>query len=164
MAPVSSQAMVVLHVARQHSRRCTRRPAKQGMHHHCSTPQPHVTCKMLLDGTHACPRPPPSVSCAHTLNPRFYSRLDSRYEPLVRSVETSLLRHALVTALRAGRKDRVAEFFREFGSALLGGPEAGEWRAWFALAYLEAPEKDPAFQVGRLLWVTVRLPISVDSH
>lgn len=38
---------------------------------------------------------------------RLYSRLDSRYEHVVRQVETSLLRYLIVAAIKAGRTDKV---------------------------------------------------------
>jgi len=63
-------------------------------------------------------------------------------------VETSILRALVVTAVKQQRADKVAEFFRGYGAALLRGPEAEAWAPWFALAYLPAPEQDPVFQVG----------------
>jgi hypothetical protein len=96
---------------------------------------------------------------------RLYSRLDSRYEPLVSAVEADLLRLFLVTAHRAGRPDCMAEFFRLYGPQLIsnssrssssnisgcgfGGQDAaaGDWREWFLLPYLQNPEKEPRFQV-----------------
>ncbi|WIA14831.1 hypothetical protein OEZ85_001550 [Tetradesmus obliquus] len=98
------------------------------------------------------------------LNGLLYSRLDSRYEPLVAAVEADLLRAFLVTAAAAGRPDKVAEFFKLYGPQLLssssnsssragwtGGGEDGsgapDWRDWFVLSYLQHPEREPRFQV-----------------
>jgi hypothetical protein len=92
----------------------------------------------------------------------LYSRLDSRYEPLVAAVEADLLRAFLVSAASAGRSDKVAEFFKLYGPQLLssssgGGGLAGgddssgaaDWRDWFVLPYLQQPEREPRFQVRR---------------
>jgi hypothetical protein len=93
---------------------------------------------------------------------RLYSRLDSRYEPLVAAVEADLLRALLVTAASAGRTDKVAEFFKLYGPQLLSssssssggwagggddGSGAADWRDWFVLPYLQQPEREPRFQV-----------------
>jgi hypothetical protein len=43
---------------------------------------------------------------------------------------------------------QIGEFFTEFGSDLLSGAEAEEWRPWFALAHIHHPERLPIFQVG----------------
>lgn len=91
---------------------------------------------------------------------RLYSRLDSRYEPLVSAVEADLLRLFLVTAHKAGRPDCMAEFFKLYGPQLISssssssagalgaadGP-ASDWKEWFLLPYLHNPEKEPRFQV-----------------
>lgn len=76
---------------------------------------------------------------------RFFSRLDLRYEGLARSLETSILRLALVTAVRK-RPDQVSDFFSRYGQDLLAGEN--DWQAWFALAFIPRPETDPTFQVG----------------
>jgi hypothetical protein len=97
----------------------------------------------------------------------LYSRLDSRYEPLVSAVEADLLRLLLVTAHKAGRPDCMAEFFKLYGPQLVsnsssrnstnnsssagafGSPDAAaDWREWFLLPYLQNPEKEQRFQVG----------------
>ena len=43
---------------------------------------------------------------------------------------------------------QIGEFFAEFGSDLLSGAEAEEWRPWFALAHIPHPERLTIFQVG----------------
>lgn len=77
----------------------------------------HPACR-LHARPHACPHCAREVRSIQVrslvelldvLNTRFYSRLDSRYEPVARSMETALLRLALVTALRAGRRAKVRQ-------------------------------------------------------
>ncbi|GLI61036.1 hypothetical protein VaNZ11_003300 [Volvox africanus] len=77
---------------------------------------------------------------------RLYSQLDGRFEALVERMEVALIKAALVTCAKSGRQEKVAEFFRQYGDALLSGPEAGVWRQWAALAFVPTPRKDPAFQ------------------
>ncbi len=79
---------------------------------------------------------------------RFYSRLPARFEPTIRKLEISILRSFLVRCARAGRQDKVQEFFRSQMDTLLVGPDAAMWRDWLALAYLKAPGREPLFQVG----------------
>lgn len=100
-------------------------------------------------------------------NCRLYSRLDSRYEALVSTVEADLLRLYLVTAHSAKRPEKIAEFFKVYGPQLLSnsnsnnnsssssssyrsgmGPEGcTDWREWFLLPYLQHPEREQRFQV-----------------
>lgn len=93
----------------------------------------------------------------------LYSRLDSRYEPLVSAVEADILRLFLVTAHSAKRSDKIAEFFKLYGTQLLRnstsragiGPEDSvDWKEWFLLPYLQHPEREQRFQV----WL--KLPVS----
>ncbi|GIL81362.1 hypothetical protein Vretimale_1077 [Volvox reticuliferus] len=77
---------------------------------------------------------------------RLYSQLDGRFEALVERMEVALIKAALVTCVKSGRQEKVAEFFRQYGDALLSGPEAGVWRQWAAVAFVPTPRKDPAFQ------------------
>lgn len=103
---------------------------------------------------------PPCTTHPHTHTNRLYSRLDSRYEPLVSAVEADLLRLFLVTAHNARRPDKMAEFFRLVGPQLISNsssranssqgppPAAADWREWFLLPYLQHPDKEPHFQVG----------------
>eukprot|EP00879_Flechtneria_rotunda_P022966 GHRR01024275.1.p1 GENE.GHRR01024275.1~~GHRR01024275.1.p1 ORF type:complete len:188 (+),score=66.40 GHRR01024275.1:512-1075(+) len=110
----------------------------------------------------------PSLDCKQLvnflefLNMGLYSRLDSRYEPLVTAVEADLLRMFLVTAHTAKRPDKVAEFFKLYGAQLLsssssnslhgaGQQQAVDWREWFVLPYLQHPEKEEQFQVATKL-------------
>jgi hypothetical protein len=79
---------------------------------------------------------------------RFYSRLDARYEPAIRKMETSIIRLLLVTAFKSSKPDVLQTFFSAYGDSLLGGPDGSSWRAWFALLYVKEPERDPNFQVG----------------
>lgn len=90
---------------------------------------------------------------------RLYSRLDSRYEPLVSAVEADLLRLFLVTAHNAKRPDKVAEFFKLYGPQLLsnsrsrsgvGIEDVSDWKDWFVLPYLQHPEREQRFQVSQV--------------
>jgi len=48
----------------------------------------------------------------------------------VRKLWTSILRVYLVTAIQAGRTDKVTEFFEKMASTLSGQPE---WKDWFGV-------------------------------
>lgn len=105
----------------------------------------------------------PQLFPAYPPPARLYSRLNSRYEPLVSAVEADLLRLFLVTAHKAGRPDKMADFFRLYGPQLIsssssssaasagaGWPSSGaaaQWQEWFLLPYLQHPEKEQRFQV-----------------
>ncbi|GFR46550.1 hypothetical protein Agub_g8144, partial [Astrephomene gubernaculifera] len=80
------------------------------------------------------------------LGERLFSRSDGRFEGAVERMQVALIKAALVACVQCGRQDKVGEFFREQGDALLSGPEAGLWRQWAALAFVPSPRKDPAFQ------------------
>ncbi len=43
----------------------------------------------------------------------------------------------------------VRDFLAQHGDALLAGPSADEWGAWFALPFLRSPASDPRFQARR---------------
>lgn len=61
------------------------------------------------------------------------------------------MRLFLVTAVRAGRQDKVKELFELYGELLLSSARDGgaAWQPWFTLPYVAKPEADPRFQVGR---------------
>ncbi|KAK9818366.1 hypothetical protein WJX72_011380 [[Myrmecia] bisecta] len=86
------------------------------------------------------------VSLLDFLNARIYCHLDSSFEPTIRKLEVSLLWLFVVHASRAGKTDKIKEFFSEYGESLLQGPDAPDWHVWFALPYLKAPARDPRFQ------------------
>ncbi|KAI9021463.1 WD40-repeat-containing domain protein [Phycomyces nitens] len=77
------------------------------------------------------------------LDVRFFSRLDSRFQRTVKKFELCLLRHYLVHAIQHKKKDKVIEFFDQFGPELHGKPE---WSQWFALPYVKQPATDPTFE------------------
>jgi WD40 repeat protein len=76
------------------------------------------------------------------------SRLFSKAHPSLASVaarlERSLFRLYLVYAVLGGRRERVPEFFAACGPDVLRDPD---WKPWFTLPYVRAPETDPLFAV-----------------
>ena len=54
----------------------------------------------------------------------------------------------LVHATESEQTDRVHQFFSSYSEQFTGGPNAQEWAAWFALPFLQKPQRDPRFQVN----------------
>uniref|UniRef100_A0A8C5BQ77 WD repeat-containing protein 91 n=1 Tax=Gadus morhua TaxID=8049 RepID=A0A8C5BQ77_GADMO len=72
------------------------------------------------------------------LERRLFSRLQEGYAPAVAKLTTSLYRYYVVNAIQ----ERTQEFFQRMGAELQG---AAEWRDWFALPFIFAPEQNPTF-------------------
>lgn len=64
--------------------------------------------------------------------------------PAVKKLENSLLKYYLVTAVSAGKTDKVMEFLTKMTSEIQG---YSEWRDWFMLPYVNRPEENPLFSV-----------------
>mmetsp|Transcript_13034 Transcript_13034/g.37894 ORF Transcript_13034/g.37894 Transcript_13034/m.37894 type:complete len:169 (-) Transcript_13034:1018-1524(-) len=81
------------------------------------------------------------------LNARLYVHLDERYDSTLRTLEQSIIKCMLVTAVKLNRPDKVDAFFRQWGGDLLQGPDGHLWREWCALSFMQQPWQDPTFQV-----------------
>ena len=64
------------------------------------------------------------------------------------SLQDSLLRLFLVKAVQAQQMERVTAFFAAHGESLVRGPQSAAWARWFALPFMQQPEKDPDLRVG----------------
>lgn len=61
------------------------------------------------------------------LNQRLFSRLEQRYAPSERKLESSLLKLYIVNAHQSGRQDKVLAFFEQLGVELQAHPDFREW-------------------------------------
>lgn len=78
------------------------------------------------------------------LERRLFSRLQEGYAPAVAKLTTSLYRYYVVNSIQKGNQDKTLEFFQRLGAELQG---AVEWRDWFALPFVSAPEQNPTFSL-----------------
>ncbi|XP_029859073.1 WD repeat-containing protein 91 isoform X4 [Aquila chrysaetos chrysaetos] len=76
------------------------------------------------------------------LDRRLFSRLEDVYRPTVNKLKTSLFRYYLVHAVQTGRNDKAQEFFLKQASEL---QNQAEWKDWFVLPFLPAPDSNPTF-------------------
>ncbi|KAM4670974.1 WD repeat-containing protein 91 isoform 3-T3 [Amazona ochrocephala] len=76
------------------------------------------------------------------LDRRLFSRLEDMYRPTVNKLKTSLLRYYLVHTVQTGRNDKAQEFFLKQASEL---QNQAEWKDWFVLPFLPAPDSNPTF-------------------
>ncbi|XP_051640234.1 WD repeat-containing protein 91 isoform X2 [Manacus candei] len=76
------------------------------------------------------------------LDRRLFSRLEDVYRPTVNKLKTSLFRYYLVHAIQNGRNDKAQEFFLKQASEL---QNQVEWKDWFVLPFLPAPDSNPTF-------------------
>lgn len=76
------------------------------------------------------------------LEKRLFSRLEDVYRSTVHKLRTSLYRYYVVNAIQRGNGEKTHEFFSKLGSELQGQTE---WRDWFVLPFLPAPEQNPLF-------------------
>ncbi|KAK6155618.1 hypothetical protein DH2020_009866 [Rehmannia glutinosa] len=74
-----------------------------------------------------------------------FSYSDSSLVAVISKLDQSILRYYIVNALKCGRKDKVLEFFENFGNDLMRRDES--WSSWFAIPYLQNPHSDPQFRV-----------------
>ncbi|KAK6131801.1 hypothetical protein DH2020_034459 [Rehmannia glutinosa] len=74
-----------------------------------------------------------------------FSYSDSSLVAVISKLHQSILRYYIVNALKCGRKDKVLEFFENFGNDLMRKDES--WSSWFAIPYLQNPHSDPQFRV-----------------
>ncbi|XP_064900517.1 WD repeat-containing protein 91 isoform X1 [Columba livia] len=76
------------------------------------------------------------------LDRRLFSRLEDVYRPTVNKLKTSLFRYYLVHTVQSGRNDKAQEFFLKQASEL---QNQVEWKDWFVLPFLPAPDSNPTF-------------------
>ncbi|NWS46188.1 WDR91 protein, partial [Probosciger aterrimus] len=76
------------------------------------------------------------------LDRRLFSRLEDVYRPTVNKLKTSLFRYYLVHAVQTSRNDKAQEFFLKQASEL---QNQAEWKDWFVLPFLPAPDSNPMF-------------------
>ena len=81
------------------------------------------------------------------LDARFFAHLDAEFACTVRHMQLSLQRCYVVHAIKTGKPAAAVEFFEDFADALTpgGGAQDDEWRSWFALPFLKAPQRDAQF-------------------
>ncbi|CAL9681969.1 unnamed protein product [Knipowitschia caucasica] len=80
-------------------------------------------------------------SWAH-LEKRLFSRLEDVYRTSVSKLRTSLYRYYVIYTIQKGNLDKTQEFFLKLGAELQGQME---WRDWFVLPFVPAPEQNPLF-------------------
>ncbi|XP_056373690.1 WD repeat-containing protein 91 [Hyla sarda] len=76
------------------------------------------------------------------LERRLFSRLEDVYRPTVNKLKTSLFRYYLVCTIQSSRTDKAQDFFQKQAPEL---QNQTEWKEWFALPFLPAPDVNPTF-------------------
>uniref|UniRef100_A0A673HES2 WD repeat-containing protein 91 n=1 Tax=Sinocyclocheilus rhinocerous TaxID=307959 RepID=A0A673HES2_9TELE len=76
------------------------------------------------------------------LDRRLFSRLEDVYRPTVNKLRTSLYRFYLIHTVQMKNTEKTQEFFLKQVLELQAQPE---WRDWFALPFIPAPEQNPSF-------------------
>uniref|UniRef100_A0A8C7CID1 WD repeat-containing protein 91 n=1 Tax=Oncorhynchus kisutch TaxID=8019 RepID=A0A8C7CID1_ONCKI len=74
------------------------------------------------------------------LDRRLFCRLEDIYRPTVSKLRTSLFRYYVVYTVQ--NIEKTQEFFQRQAQELQGQPE---WRDWFILPFMPAPEQNPLF-------------------
>uniref|UniRef100_H2MX00 WD repeat-containing protein 91 n=1 Tax=Oryzias latipes TaxID=8090 RepID=H2MX00_ORYLA len=75
------------------------------------------------------------------LDRRLFCRLEDVYKSTVNKLRTSLYRYYVINTIQRGNLEKTQEFFQKQALELQGQPE---WRDWFMLPFLPAPEQNPA--------------------
>uniref|UniRef100_A0A672PXW8 WD repeat-containing protein 91 n=1 Tax=Sinocyclocheilus grahami TaxID=75366 RepID=A0A672PXW8_SINGR len=76
------------------------------------------------------------------LDRRLFSRLEDVYRPTVNKLRTSLYRFYIIHTVQMKNPEKTQEFFLKQVLELQAQPE---WRDWFALPFIPAPEQNPSF-------------------
>lgn len=76
------------------------------------------------------------------LDRRLFSRLEDVYRPTVNKLRTSLYRFYVIHTIQTKTPEKTQEFFQKQALELQTQPE---WRDWFALPFIPAPEQNPSF-------------------
>ncbi|XP_054613121.1 WD repeat-containing protein 91 [Dunckerocampus dactyliophorus] len=76
------------------------------------------------------------------LDRRLFCRLEDVYRSTVNKLRASLYRYYVVNTIQKANLEKTQEFFQKQSLELQGQPE---WRDWFILPFIPAPEHNPAF-------------------
>ncbi|KAM6985921.1 WD repeat-containing protein 91 [Aplochiton taeniatus] len=76
------------------------------------------------------------------LDRRLFCRLEDIYRPTVNKLRTSLYRFYVIHTIQSKNLEKTQEFFQRQALELQG---QSEWRDWFILPFISAPEQNPAF-------------------
>ncbi|XP_013889434.1 WD repeat-containing protein 91 [Austrofundulus limnaeus] len=76
------------------------------------------------------------------LDRRLFCRLEDVYGSTVNKLRTSLYRYYVINTIQKGNPEKTQEFFQKQASEL---QTQAEWRDWFILPFVPAPEQNPAF-------------------
>ncbi|XP_076614505.1 WD repeat-containing protein 91 [Chaetodon auriga] len=76
------------------------------------------------------------------LDRRLFCRLEDVYRSTVNKLRTSLYRYYIINTIQKGNMEKTQEFFQKQALELQG---QAEWRDWFILPFISAPEQNPAF-------------------
>ncbi|XP_062289956.1 WD repeat-containing protein 91 [Scomber scombrus] len=76
------------------------------------------------------------------LDRRLFCRLEDVYRSTVNKLRTSLYRYYVINTIQKGNVEKTHEFFQKQAQELQG---QAEWRDWFILPFIHAPEQNPAF-------------------
>uniref|UniRef100_A0AAY4ETU7 WD repeat-containing protein 91 n=1 Tax=Denticeps clupeoides TaxID=299321 RepID=A0AAY4ETU7_9TELE len=76
------------------------------------------------------------------LDRRLFCRLEDIYRPTVNKLRTSLFRYYLVYTVQTKNLEKTQEFFLKQALELQG---QAEWRDWFILPFIPAPEQNHVF-------------------
>ncbi|XP_061836691.2 WD repeat-containing protein 91 [Nerophis lumbriciformis] len=76
------------------------------------------------------------------LDRRLFCRLEDVYRSTVNKLRASLYRYYVINTIQKGYMEKTQEFFQKQALELQGQPE---WRDWFILPYIPAPEHNSAF-------------------
>ncbi|CAN9504747.1 unnamed protein product [Ophioblennius macclurei] len=76
------------------------------------------------------------------LDRRLFCRLEDVYRSTVNKLRTSLYRYYVINSIQRGNLEKTQEFFQKQALELQG---QAEWRDWFILPFISAPEQNSAF-------------------
>ncbi|XP_017296650.1 WD repeat-containing protein 91 [Kryptolebias marmoratus] len=76
------------------------------------------------------------------LDRRLFCRLEDVYRSTVNKLRTSLFRYYVINTVQKGNPEKTQEFFQKQASEL---QTQAEWRDWFILPFVPAPEQNPTF-------------------
>ncbi|CAB1319115.1 unnamed protein product [Coregonus sp. 'balchen'] len=76
------------------------------------------------------------------LDRRLFCRLEDVYRPTVSKLRISLFRYYVVYTVQLKNQEKTQEFFQRQAQELQG---QSEWRDWFILPFIPAPEQNPVF-------------------
>ncbi|XP_077292460.1 WD repeat-containing protein 91 [Arctopsyche grandis] len=78
------------------------------------------------------------------LDSYIFNKLENHFAPVIKKFENGLLKYYLVTAVNAGKMEKVSEFLTKMAPEL---QLQSEWRDWFMLPYVCKPDENPIYSV-----------------